>query len=139
MLMLGYSGSAQKVSNNNFNPKGTITGKIMIIDIARRKHSADPSQCGDCKCGLGVCRFCFFCDKGTTPITQELNILKDYNSEFVEIQLLDKTQDGVDYNFYLDDNVFADDNLNLFFAKGIYTLDTSIGRYGGYRLVINTK
>ena len=54
--------NAQKISNNDFNPKGTQTEKI-IIDIARKKHSADPSQCGDCICGLGICRFCFFAKK----------------------------------------------------------------------------
>jgi hypothetical protein len=131
--------NAQKVGNNDYNPQGATTGKIIIIDIARKKHSPDPKVCGDCKCGLGICRFCMFCSKGTNPTTHTLDILTDGKKEFVEIKLLEKIQSGIDYDFNIDDDIYADDDGKIYFEKGVYKFDSKIGEFGGYRLILNYK
>lgn len=50
-----------------------------------------------------------------------MNVLSDGKTEFVEIQLLEKMQDGVDYNFYVDEDVFGEDNAKAYFSKGVFT------------------
>lgn len=117
--------------NSSFNQKNS-TGKIIIIDIARKKHSDDPNICGDCKCGLGVCRVCLFCDKNSN--SQEVEIYEENGNTFFELKLAEPKKQDIDYTFYVDENVYADDIQNLYVVKGIYNFNPNIGLYGGYKI-----
>lgn len=122
---------------NNFNLKGKRTlVKIMIVEIAKVKHNPDPTACGDCKCGLGICRFCFFCTKDNRNANEQEIVLYEENGEyFFEIVLTSPTITGVDYDFYIDNDVKADD-VGFVIPKASYRLDTSMGSYGGYKIKV---
>lgn len=130
-------GEINFLQNTNFvESSKSETGKIVIIDIARKRHSPDPNVCGDCKCGLGICRACLFCER-TNENSQKINILEENGIHFFELYLESPKIQGVDYNFYVDDDIYADDDSSFYIYKGIYTLDSSMGEHGGYKILVS--
>ncbi|MBD3724153.1 MAG: hypothetical protein IE891_05070 [Flavobacteriaceae bacterium] len=123
-------------SNIDNNSSKLSTGKIIIIDIARKKHSDDPKVCGDCKCGLGVCRFCMFCTRSSEN-SQTVEIFEENGIKFFELELSEPLLEGVDYNFYVDEDVYCDDDSNLYVEKGVYELNQDIGEFGGYKIIVS--
>lgn len=129
----------QSIVVDNLNPKGKDTGKIIIIDIARKKHSNDPQECGDCKCGWGICRFCFFCERGTSSITHNIKVYEINGMEFIELQLSSPIIPNVNYDFYIDEDIYAEDNKNVHIEKNMHELDETLGKYGGYIIPLKSN
>lgn len=130
--------------SNNTNAE-TSRRRIIYVDasveIARRRHSPDPTQCGDCKCGLGVCGVCFFCSTLPAPTPPDnsrikANLYLEDNQYYFEIALDKPRVAGIDYTFYVDENIPVSDDSSYVVVKANYPVDPTIGLYGGYRIIV---
>ncbi len=120
-----------------------LSRKVVIkidatVEVARRRHSNDPTQCGDCKCGLGVCGVCFFCRPSGNSNETLANLYFDDvdNQYYFELALSAPMVTGVDYTFYVDEDVPVTDDPSYVVIKGNYAVDSTIGTYGGYKIIV---
>jgi len=106
----------------------------------------------DCK-KIGVCRFCLGCvanppvsDKELTTIintqiqegqNQAQRTAHDSHLVFELKEYLDPKV--YDTNFYIDEDIYADDDDNSYLPSSSYPLELNIGDFGGYRVPIFKK
>ena len=137
-------GEVKLIDNRKDNAtQNQLSRKLIIridatVEVARRKHNPDPTQCGDCKCGLGVCGICFFCKPTGNPNETTANLYYDDedNQYFFELALSSPKVSGIDYTLYVDEDIPVTDDTSYVALKGNYTLDSSIGKYGGYKILV---
>uniref|UniRef100_UPI00404B43EC hypothetical protein n=2 Tax=Gelidibacter sp. TaxID=2018083 RepID=UPI00404B43EC len=131
-------------SNDDTQFRGDSGTSVIVVDIGRASK--------DCK-RIGICRFCLFCPTNPQPTDQELaDTINDaiddaqndaqrlpHNSHIV-IKLKEYLDPNIyDTNFYIDGDIYADDDNNYYLPSSSYPLELNIGDFGGYRIPIVKK
>lgn len=130
--------------NNSIQNRGEGGVSVVVVDIGRKSK--------DCK-KIGVCRFCLFCTPNPQPTDEELAELVDEAIEGAQNQaqrlphgshLVFKLKEYLDpnvydTNFYVDEDIDADDDNDSYLPASSYPLELNIGDFGGYRVPIVKK
>lgn len=131
-------------ANYSVQNRGEGGVSVIVVDIGRKSK--------DCK-KIGVCRFCLFCDPNPQPTDEELAEVIDEAIDDAQNQAQRLPHDShlvfklkeyldpnvYDTNFYVDEDIYADDDNNSYLPASSYPLELNIGDFGGYRVPIIKK
>lgn len=130
--------------NNSIQNRGEGGVSVVVVDIGRKSK--------DCK-KIGVCRFCLFCAPNPQPTDEEVAGLIDEAIDNTQNQAQRLPHDShlvfklkeyldpnvYDTNFYVDEDIYADDDIDSYLPASSYPLELNIGDFGGYRVPIVKK
>ncbi len=138
MVMFGFVGNAQeKLEGPNFdtdvkvvNPVYSTEGKVKIITITLGRESLHCHRWG--VCDVNVLGYDVYKTGQTIAIIQSPK-----ENPYVIVELAEELDPRkFDTDFYVENDVISSEK-EVTIVKGIYELDKSIGKFGGYKVLLN--
>ncbi|MFD2698482.1 hypothetical protein ACFSQ0_10800 [Mesonia sediminis] len=115
--------------------------RFVVVEIGKKSK--------DCK-KIGVCRFCMFCEANPGLPDEKVAEIVDEAIENAQNQAQGLPHDShlifklnepldsniYDTNFYIDEDLYAEDDTSFYLPASSYPLELNIGEFGGYRVPI---
>ena len=122
------------IDDNQLNPDGESkvsddASKVLIVKLGRKSKNCFK---------FGICEVCAFCGEARVDAGNniEVPVNEDNSGEYIELHLGNDLGDEFDSNIYIDEDLYDENSGELLFSQGVYSIDDSLGSFGGYRIAL---